>query len=101
MQGIGFTQAAADEMYDNQGIDLIEELRTLDNDAVTTLCKTLRRPGGLGPTGVGVNTGVAVSARAEIKLKLAVYYIKHQKRVSRSLNYANATLGRIRKLARQ
>eukprot|EP00543_Licmophora_paradoxa_P009148 CAMPEP_0202448362 /NCGR_PEP_ID=MMETSP1360-20130828/7172_1 /ASSEMBLY_ACC=CAM_ASM_000848 /TAXON_ID=515479 /ORGANISM="Licmophora paradoxa, Strain CCMP2313" /LENGTH=287 /DNA_ID=CAMNT_0049065891 /DNA_START=408 /DNA_END=1272 /DNA_ORIENTATION=- len=101
LQGIGFTQAAADEMYDNQGINSIEELRILDDDAVTTLCKTLRRPGGVDPNGAGVNPGVAVSARAEINLKLAVYHIKHQERVSRSVTYANATLVTIRKLTRQ
>ena len=44
LTGLGFSQAAADEIYNNQGIDSIDEWKEMDEDSVATLCKVLRRP---------------------------------------------------------
>jgi hypothetical protein len=73
---IGFTAAARDEITGNQGIDSLNELRTLDNNMVENLCRVIRRPGGT--VGGAADPGIKVSARAEENLKLAIYYIKHQ-----------------------
>jgi len=100
LTGLGFSQAAADEIYNNQGIDSIDEWKEMDEDSVATLCKVLRRPGGTAQGG-GANPGVMVSARAETNAKLAVFFIHHRVRVSRDVDYRDVTLTEVRKLSRQ
>ena len=48
MVRLGFTDAAADEIYSGQGIDSIDEWANLDESNVTLLCRTVRKPGGGG-----------------------------------------------------
>ena len=81
---MGFTQAAANALTDKQGIANLDELCLLTDAECTTLCKTLRRPGGtIIPAGGGdpvANPGHSVSLVAEKNLKLVVYYLNHKKR---------------------
>ena len=42
---LGFTDGADNNM-DAQGIDLVKELGYLNDDDVSNLCRTIRRPGG-------------------------------------------------------
>ena len=44
---LGTTAEVANEITATQGIDTIEELRILTDDEVETLCRAIRRPGGL------------------------------------------------------
>ncbi len=46
LQGIGFLLAAANSIFDTQGINFIKKLVTLDDEAFSMLCKVLRQPGG-------------------------------------------------------
>ena len=84
LQCIGFSNAAATLIASNQGIDSLDEIRTLDDDKSGYLCKILCRPGGKTGAGEGADPGVKVSARAEDNLDLAIYYVKHQDRLLRS-----------------
>ena len=97
---LGFSEEAANKIYDVQGINAISEWKEMDDEAITTLCKVLRRPGGTAAGG-GADPGVMVSARAETNLKLAVFFMKHQERVSRGVQWSDVTLSEIRKLSRQ
>ena len=87
-------------MYKKQAIDSIKAFRYLDNESVKTLCKVLRRPGGVTETS-DPDPGVKVNARAESNLMLDVYFINHRDRVSRDVNFRNVMLAWVRKLARQ
>ena len=73
---LGWIDAASSSMYDKQAIKSIDEFRLMDNESVKTLCKFLRRPGGVMGTG-DPDPGVKVNARAESNLMLNVYLIKH------------------------
>ena len=87
-------------MYDNQAINSIDEFRSLYDESVKNICKLLRRPGGVTETG-DPDPSFKVNARAEINLMLAVYFAKHQDRVSRDVTFRNVTLSGVRKPAGQ
>ena len=89
---LGFTNAAATAIIDQQDIDSVEELELLSDEEIESLCKALRRPGGTvanpntGNPGAPAqipNPGNNVSLRAETNLKLAGYFLRHRTRVSR------------------
>ena len=83
LQRVGFSNAAAILITGDQGIDSLDEIRSLDDAKALNLCKILRRPGGTVAGGLA-DPGEKVSARAEDNLKLVIYYVKHQDRVSRT-----------------
>ena len=60
---LGFSASASTSITDQQDIDSIEELRILTDMDTESLCKVLRRPGGLiAVAGVDVpNPGTNVS----------------------------------------
>jgi hypothetical protein len=99
---MGFTQAAANALTDEQGIANLDELRLLTDSECSTLCKTLRRPGGtIIPAGGGgpvANPGHSVSLVAEKNLKLAVYYLKHKKRCHLNVTFPDVTAENVREL---
>ena len=100
-QRMMFTQEASAALTDQQGLNSLGELRMLTDDECTTICKTLKRPGGTIDDGHGNainNPGHSVSLVAEKNLKLAVYYLKHQERCSTVAIYANVTLDNVRAL---
>jgi hypothetical protein len=89
----------------------LEEVVFLNDKDIDSLVKQLRRPGGViaGPTIVGgdaqgapvplvANTGHSVSIRAETNLKLAVFYLLHQARISRIVLPASIALTVVRRL---
>ena len=101
---LGFSNAAAHSITDDQQIDTVIELGLLQDDDIETLCKVVRRPGGTIPNPVGdepqlvPDPGVPVSLRAETNLKLAAYWVRHQGRISRQPTAVNITLDNVRKL---
>lgn len=104
-QRMGFSQAAATAVVDDQGIDSLAELRILKDDEITNLCKIIRRPGGQivnpGPQQQGQipNPGISVSLRAENNTKLARYFITHRDlRISRPCQAGDVTLAAVRDL---
>ena len=90
---LGFSTQAASDIIREQGIDTLEELRVLDDKEVECLCKVVRKPGGTSNA-----AGTAVSLRAEVNLKMAVYYLKYQERTSRPTDASNITLNNVRAL---
>ena len=101
MTRIGFTVAGAQAIVDEQDISSLAEVQLLTDDEVESLCKVLRRPGGMVPgAGPGApqvqNPGVQVNQRAEGHMKLMAFYLRHQYRVSRSVTPADITLDSIR-----
>ena len=69
---MGFTADADNLITGDQGIDSVDELRTLDKNTASNLCRVLRRPGGVTAAGAA-DPGTKISARAEENLKLAIY----------------------------
>ena len=97
---MGFSVAAASLLTDEQGIDSLTEVRSMEDANIENLCKVLRRPGGQNTSG-NPDPGVKVSVRAEENLKLAAYYCRHQVRVSRVTSTASITLSNVRRLSKQ
>ena len=95
---IGWNGVASSSMYDDQDINSINDFRSLDYESVKTLYKVLCRPGGVTATGV-LGLGFKMNARVQSNLMLAVYFIKHQDRVSIDVTFRNVTLVGVRKLA--
>jgi hypothetical protein len=97
---LGFSADAANALTDNQGIDSVDTLKFLEDHDVENLCKVIRRPGGqIQQAGAAIpNPGTQVSLQAELNLKLACYWAKHQVRVSRPTATADITLDNIRAL---
>jgi ribosomal protein S13 len=94
MTRIGFTEAAARALVEEQGIDNLEEVKLLIDDEIESLCRVIRRPGGNlhpvagtlpGAVPVPINPGVPVNQRAEGHLKLLAFYLCHQARFSRNV----------------
>lgn len=100
---LGFSQAAAQAIVDDQGLDTLAEVKLLTDDEVESLCKVIRRPGGTVPApdpGAAPvpNPGTPVNLRAENHMKLLAFYLRHQDRVSRSVQVPDITLETIRAL---
>ncbi|KAI2504041.1 hypothetical protein MHU86_10403 [Fragilaria crotonensis] len=101
---IGFVDAAAQAIVEEQGIDSLDEIRLLSDDEITNLGKLLRRPGGTVPGAAGAggpavpNPGIQVNARAETNLKLLAFYLRHKLRTSRTVAPAAVTLESIRSI---
>ena len=104
---LGFSAAAGTLLTDAQGMDTLVELRILKDEEVDSLCKLLRRPGGMvvnpqanaaGQPAEIPAVGQNVSMRAVTNLKLACYFIRHQQRTSRTVVPGTVTLVRIREL---
>jgi hypothetical protein len=95
---LGFNDDACDTLTDDDKENVaIEALASMTDDDVETLCKSLRRPGGLIvgalPPGAPVGTvpprvpnpGCHVSAMAEKHLKTACFIAFHFNRTGRNL----------------
>ena len=103
MTCIGFSDAAAQALVDDQGMDTLDEIKLLTDDEVESLCKVIRCPGGTIPApnvgGAPIPApGVQVNLRAEGHLKLLAFYLRHMERVSRTVTPASITLEVIRNL---
>ena len=98
---IGFTLAAAQAIVDEQNLDSLAEVKLLTDDEIESLCKVLHRPGGTVPgalAGVLVpNPGIPVNLRAENQVKLLAFFLRHQERVSRTVQPPDITLDMIRR----
>jgi hypothetical protein len=109
---LGFTPGAASSLEGNDhGINTLEEVVFLNDKDIDRLVKQLRRAGGVisGPTIVGgaaqgapgtlvANPGHSVSIMAETNLKLAVFYLRHQARISRIVSPASISIPVVRRL---
>jgi hypothetical protein len=109
---LGFTPGAAASLEGNHhGINTLEEVVFINDKDIDSLVKQLRRPGGMiaGPTifvgaaqgnpgPLAANPVHFVSIRAENNIKLAVFYLRHQARISRIVLPASISLTVVRRL---
>jgi hypothetical protein len=109
---IGFTPDSAASLEGNDhGINTLEEVVFLNDKDIDSLVKQLRRPGGMltGPMIFGgaaqgksgplvANPGHSVSIRVKTNLKLAVFYLRHQARISITVSPASVALPVVRRL---
>jgi hypothetical protein len=109
---LGFTPGAAASLEgNNHGINTLEEVVFLNDKYIDSLVEQLQCPGGVisGPTIVGgaaqgnpgplvANPGHSVSVRDETNLKLAVFYLHHQARISRIVAPASVAITVVRSL---
>ena len=94
MVQLGFIQDAANEIFNGQGIDLIDEWLNLDNEDVKTLLWNVRKP-------VGGVQGEMISFKAEMKLHLTVSFVFLKRCASQSVDYGNTTVPNICALKKQ
>jgi hypothetical protein len=109
---LGFIPGAAESLEGNDhGINTLEEVVFLNDKDIDSLVKQLRSPGGViaGPAIVGGaaqgnpvplvdNPCHSVSIRADTNIKLTVFYLRHQARISRIMVPASVALTIVRSL---
>ena len=91
---LGFSSIAANEIYQRQGIDCIHEWAKFDKDKCFSLLHSVCKPGGSG-------NGDMVGFKAELNIQLAVFFIHHKIRTSRTVDYGDITVPAIRALKKQ
>jgi hypothetical protein len=84
----GFSGDAAKEITKNQGYDELDKFYLLNNKGVDTLCSIVRKPHALAS---GSTSSHAVSNLAQECLKLAIFAMKHFKRVSCKIDLDSLT----------
>ena len=104
---LGFTAPACAVIYDDQGLDALDELALLTDLECESLCKLIRRPGGHipnpragdpGEQATIPGIGNTVSMRSVTNLKLAGFWVRHRIRTSRAYHPVDCTLTAIRGL---
>ncbi len=75
-------------IVDDQGYDDLDELCRLDEKGADNLCNILCKP-QMGPA--GVVAGLQISNLVQERLKLVIFALKHQKRMSREINLPTMT----------
>ena len=107
LERLGFTNEAATQMVDNEGIDDIEIIRDLTDEDIANLCKTLRQPGGTIPNPNAAvagqpatipNRGFTVSMIAEKNLRRAVYWLQYRNNADRTTTWADITVPNVRSI---
>jgi len=93
-----FKEEAAEAIVDDQGYSDLDELCRLDDKGADNLCSILRKS-QTGPA--GVVAGHQISNLAQERLKLAIFALKHQKRVSREIVLSDMTKESILELDQQ
>ena len=102
LQRMGLSMEAATEVVNvnGQNLSVLEDFLQLEDKDVETLCRVIRRPGGVNAAG-NQNQGMQVSAMAEANLKRMCYQLRHHTRVSRPVVWADITLASVRALSAQ
>ena len=79
---MGCTNQAANAIVDDQGINRLHELHYLTDTDVETLCKNVKRLGGVAAgNGGGANLGHTISHQAEMNIKLAAYWLQDSEKI--------------------
>jgi hypothetical protein len=80
-----FKDESAEAIVDDQGYSDLDELCRLDDKGADNLCSILRKS-QTGPA--GVVAGHSISNLAQERLKLAIFALKHQKCMSREIDFS-------------
>ena len=94
MMHLGFIQNTADNIFNGQGIDLIDEQLNLDNDDVKTLLRNVQKSSGGGQ-------GEMIIFKVDMNLHLTVFFVRHKHCTSQSLDYDDITAPNICALKKQ
>ena len=82
---LGFSASDANDIYQWQGIDSINEWENFDKDDFFSLLRLFRKPGG------SVN-GEMVCFKEELNIQFAMFYIHHKIRTSRTIYCGGITV---------
>ena len=94
MVRLGFIHNAADDIYNGQGINLINKWSNLDDDDVKTLLWNVQKLGSGRPCEM-------IRFKSKMNLHLTVLFIHHKNRTIRLVNYGDITVPRIHALKKQ
>ena len=86
-----FSQDAANELIDQEGLDSIEELVDLTPHCIQRIVDRLVKPGGVDPTTGDPNRGFRVPERATTNLTNASTLAKMRKRTQRNKSLVDIT----------
>ncbi len=102
LQRMGLSLEAATEVVNvnGQNLSVLEDFLQIEDKDVETLCRVIRRPGGVNAAG-NLNQGMQVLAMAEVNLKRMCYQLRHHTRVSHPVVWADVTLLSVRALSAQ
>ena len=89
-----FSASATNDIYQRQGIEFIDEWENFDKGDVFSLRRLVLQPGDGG-------NGEMVSFTAELNLQLAVFFIHHKIRTSRTVDYGDINVTAIFSLKKQ
>jgi hypothetical protein len=90
-----FSQGAAEALYNNQMIALLDTLQDLTDDIIKELCHAIRKPGG-------DVSGHQISELSVTCLKLFAFWARHMWRTSRGVDdWTNTTWNDIKTLTNQ
>ena len=96
---MGCTNQVANVIVDDQGINQLHELHYLTDTDVETLCKNVKRPGGVAAgNGSGANLGHMISHWAEMNIKQAAYWLWYSEKISRPRIGADVTVPVVRSI---
>ena len=90
--GLGFSQAAAAAIAQDQGYDTLTAISELTDSTIIDLISTVRKPGGTIPNPAGAvppnipNPGIPIGHRSTTNLKLGAFVAQHYLRTSRPMN---------------
>ena len=102
IQRMGFTQQAAADITQVQGLDSLDEFKCLKDSDVDALCSIIRKPGGTIPNPAGgnrppvPNPGIPVPMVASNNLKAMCHYLRFKERASRPVVPADITIPNVR-----
>jgi hypothetical protein len=84
----GLMADAAKEITENQGYDELDEFYLLNDKGVDNLCSIVRKPHA---SASGSTSGHAISNLSQERLKLAIFAMKHFKRMSCKIDLDSLT----------
>ena len=105
---LGFSNAAAHQLVDEEGIDSPQVIQELTDDEIESLIKSVRQPGGTipnpqaaiaGQPAVIPNRGIPISMMAGKMLKQCSYYLEYRKNAGLVSAAADITLDNVRSIA--
>ena len=94
MVRLGFSQDAADKIFNGQGIGLIDEWLNLDDDYVKTLLRNVWKPGG-------DRQYEMINFKEDMNLHLTVLFVHHKNHTGRSVDYSDINITNICALKKQ
>jgi hypothetical protein len=97
LKRLGMSKKAANHMVNEQSIDSIDMLITLDDDEITQLCKSCRKDSSITDDGER-SKGIGIAVVAETNFKLANFLIKLWKMTNRPVDLEIITQDTVRQI---